>query len=206
MSYWLAYRVIDQDVKQYFGFLWFPIEFPVFVLGIIAYLAWKNYANVINNQGKEIEQGRSLSLLLIMSSAVLYLANLPFSNRGLYLSSFLFLPLILGLAIYPWSLFVNRFTTYVGKISYSVYLVHFFVLNIESYIMNRVDQYPGHYVTSTIIGKPAGLVVIYVMMLGISIPLCTVTWKFVEKPGILVGKKWIARRERNALKIDLVNQ
>jgi peptidoglycan/LPS O-acetylase OafA/YrhL len=201
ISQWLAHRAVSGVVEQYFAFLWFPVEFPVFVLGVITYFVWKDYMSPVYRQSKErscVGMERSLSLLLILASVVLYISNLPFTDSKLYLSSFLFLPFILGLSLRPWGLFVNRFTIYLGKISYSIYLCHFFVLLLVGYLLNRLDRLPSHFVSSTLIGKPAGLIAVFVLTLVISIPLCMFTWRWVEQPGIRLGKRWIARREQSA--------
>lgn len=184
--------------NNYFQFLWFPVEFPVFALGIVAYAAWKQYVKPAEPSGDKLGAGRrsrELSILLIVTSVVLYIACLPFTDQGLYLSSFLFLPLILGLALHPWPLLVNRFTRFMGKISYSVYLCHFFVLKLIEHLLNRL---PNEFLSTSVFGKPLGLAAIYLLALSISIPLCMITWRFVEQPGIRAGKTWIARREEKA--------
>jgi peptidoglycan/LPS O-acetylase OafA/YrhL len=187
-------------LQQYFAFLWFPVEFPVFVLGIIAFMVWKQYVKPTLLSGDPARPSlptRELSMLLIVSSALLYFANLPFNDAGLYFSSFIFLPLILGLSLHPWKFLVNPFTRFMGKISFSVYLCHFFVLRLVQAILDRVDMEPGHLVTTFLYKKPLGLVIAYLMTFAISIPICMLTWRFVEQPGIRAGKAWIRRREEN---------
>jgi peptidoglycan/LPS O-acetylase OafA/YrhL len=86
-----------------------------------------------------------------------------------------------------------------GKISYSVYLCHFFVVNFVHYGMLRINSLlPGRPVTAYLIAKPLGLAVVFLAILAISIPPCMFTWRFVEQPGIRFGKRWIARREQAA--------
>jgi peptidoglycan/LPS O-acetylase OafA/YrhL len=196
ISYWFAALPENAHMdSNYFQFLWFPIEFPVFALGIITYMAWKQY---VKHASLRKGQSRELSLLLIVASVVLYSACLPFGDKGLYLSSFLFLPLILGLAIHPWSFFVNGFTRFMGKISYSVYLCHFFVLKVVKQILTNFDSWPNQFANSYLNGKPLGLVIAFLLTLAMSLPLCMFTWKFVEQPGIRAGKEWIRRREQRA--------
>jgi peptidoglycan/LPS O-acetylase OafA/YrhL len=94
----------------------------------------------------------------------------------------------LGLAIYPWPALVNRFTQFIGKISYSIYLFHFFVLEFVAKVVHLI---PGRIIT----GRLFGLTLVYLATLAISIPLCSITWRLIEKPGIRLGKRWIAHRE-----------
>ncbi len=110
----LALRSPNLSVEQYYAFLWFPVEFPVFALGILSYLGWKF---LIKDQEVRTGTWRNASLLLLFASGMIYLACLPFNDEKLYFSSFLFLPLILALAICPWPFLVNPFTRYLGKIS-----------------------------------------------------------------------------------------
>lgn len=192
-------------MRHYFSFLWFPVEFPVFALGIVAYTVWKQYIKPACRMG-EAQLPRELSMLLILASGVLYatycqvlyVGRQPYDDEGLYLSSFLFLPLILGLSLHPWKFFVNGFTKFMGKISFSVYLCHFFVIRIVENLLDRLDKLPSVFAMAYLRGTPLGLVVVFLVVLAISIPLCMFTWKFVEQPGIRFGKRWIRRREERA--------
>jgi peptidoglycan/LPS O-acetylase OafA/YrhL len=188
----LSLRTADPINQTYFSFLWFPVEFPVFVLGILTYCIWTRYI-----KGKVDASGRQkdLSLLLIVSSFMLYCACLPFTDNQLYFSSFLFLPLILGLSLYPWPLFVNGFTRFIGKISYSLYLIHALVIYYVIYMLSRIDKYPGHLVSRYIYRHALGMPIGFLIMLGISVPICMLSWKFIEQPGIGLGRRIIAHRE-----------
>jgi peptidoglycan/LPS O-acetylase OafA/YrhL len=198
LSTWLAMRSTTAEMEQYFAFLWFPVELPVFLLGIVAYLTWKQFVKPRSLLGSASSgtSARDSSMLLILSSLILFAANLPFTDRRLYLSSFLFLPLILGLSLHPWKIFVNRFTVFMGKISYSVYLVHFFVVKVVGRLLHRIDRLPGNTVAHFIFGRPVGMACVYFLVLAISIPICMFTWKYVEQPGIRIGKRWISKREQ----------
>jgi peptidoglycan/LPS O-acetylase OafA/YrhL len=174
-------------------------------LGIVAYTVWKQYIKPARRMG-EAQLPRELSMLLILASGVLYatycqvlyVGRQPYDDEGLYLSSFLFLPLILGLSLHPWKFFVNGFTKFMGKISFSVYLCHFFVIRIVENLLDRLDKLPSVFAMAYLRGTPLGLVVVFLVVLAISIPLCMFTWKFVEQPGIRFGKRWIRRREERA--------
>jgi peptidoglycan/LPS O-acetylase OafA/YrhL len=187
-SLWLAGRSTDLIHEQYFAFLWFPVEFPVFVLGMLAYCIWKRYGAAL--QGK-----RELSLLLLFGSFMICWGCLPFSDRKLYPSSLVFLPLILSLSIHPWPILVNSFTRFVGKISYSIYLVHFFVIILVSWLLDRVSRMDPYGTSRYIMHRPAGFALVFVLLLGISVPLCMLSWRFIEQPGIRLGRRWISYRE-----------
>ena len=94
ISYWFAAlpeNANNPSLDTYFHFLRFPVEFPVFALGIVAYMVWKQYVKPTDLVGSGPESGRpsrELSLPLIIASVVLYCECLPFNDRGLYFSSF----------------------------------------------------------------------------------------------------------------------
>ena len=179
--------------QQYFAFLWFPVEFPVFVLGLLTYATWTQF--IKTQQALDDGQKCGIALLLVFASFMMYWGSLPFNDLQLYFSSFLFFPLILGLSIYLWPFLVNKLTRFFGKISYSVYLLHFHVLIVVGWVLRRIDQYPSHLVSRFIMGRPIGMVIIFLFAAAISVPICVLTWEFIEQPGIRLGRRLIAYRE-----------
>ena len=189
LSMWLASRAIGPPLQTYFSLVWFPAEFPVFVLGILTYFVWKKYV-------RGAEGHRDLSLLLILASGLIFWGCLPSPDRHLYSSSLLFLTLILALSIHPWAIFVNPFTRFLGKISYSLYLLHFFVDLAVGSLFSHLSHYPA---SRYILERPAGLVLSFLLILGPSIPIAMFTWKYIEEPCIRLGRIWIAGREGRAV-------
>lgn len=186
LSVWLAHRASNPASQQYFAFYWFPVEFPVFALGMLAYCIWARYIWSIKGE-------RELSLLLILASVLIFWGCLPFTDDQLYPSSLLFLTLILALSIHPWAVLVNPFTRFLGKISYSLYLFHFFVVIALGSLVSRLGPASRH-----IVGRPAGFALAFVLLLCISVPICMFTWKFIEQPGITLGRGWIIHREQRS--------
>jgi peptidoglycan/LPS O-acetylase OafA/YrhL len=43
-----------------------------------------------------------------------------------------------------------------------------------------------------------GFVAAYLLILAGSIPLCLLTFTYIEQPGIRLGRNWIRKREANA--------
>jgi peptidoglycan/LPS O-acetylase OafA/YrhL len=187
LSIWLAHRASNPFTKQYFAFLWFPVEFPVFVLGMLAYRIWKTCI-------PEVEKRPDLSLLLIFASGLIFWGCLPFTNEQLYPSSLLFLTFILALSIRPWSFFVNPLTRFLGKISYSLYLFHFFVLIGLGSLISNMEPAASRY----ILDRPIGMVLAFLVLFAASVPICVFTWKSIEEPGIRLGRRWISYREERA--------
>jgi len=187
-----ALRAVDVAQEQYFILFWFPVEFPVFVLGMLAYYVWKQY---IEGCALSLDNRREISALLLTASFMIYCACLPFHDVKLYFSSFLFLPLLLALSMYRWPLLMNRFTAYVGTISYSLYLVHPLVLSLLHSALVRIDARPDHPVTRFVLDQPLGLLGMFLVALALSMPVSMLTRRLIEVPGIDLGRRLIAHRE-----------
>lgn len=167
----------EGTTQIYFRLFWLPVELPIFLLGIMAYFLWKVRAKW---------QDSINPFLIVISSIILFLAALPVQNWGLYLSCVPLITLVIGLSIHPWPLLVNPFTKFVGKISYSLYLMHFFIMITMDRMHIRLPQ------------NGFGLVIAFGLILGTSIPICFLTFRYIEEPGIRLGAKWIRRRETRA--------
>jgi peptidoglycan/LPS O-acetylase OafA/YrhL len=195
LSYLLCYHVswsgwisdIYKNQPEYFFFTWFPIEFPVFCMGIIAV-----YLKDFIDQSITVEARKTLSLILIAVSAILFIQNIPIHNNTLYLSSLGFVPLLLGLSLKPWKVFVNKYIVYIGKISYSIYLVHFFVLIMIENLLIWIEELTN---TSLFFGSKLGFPVVVILVSLGSFFISYATWRWIETPGILLGRSIIAKRE-----------
>ena len=103
--------------------------------------------------------------------------------------------IVLGLAIYPTRLVVNRVTLYFGRISYSFYLLHPTIVFALIPFYRRVDA-QGWLPTASF-GICAAVTVTAVTALA------SVTYKVVEEPGIRIGKRltvWLMDPSRVTLK------
>lgn len=170
--------------KQYFQFLSFSVQFPVFMMGIAGYFFWKEYLTQMYLGAK-----KRLSLILLVAGAVLYSILLPFTDNGLYLSSFVCLILLIALSLHPWSIFVNRYTRFLGKISYSIYLLHFFIyINLQARL-GRAGLPPT-----------VQFILCFFGILLIVIPIAYLTWLSIEEPGIRLGRHVIAQCEGRKLR------
>jgi len=183
-------HVSSPVTAEFATFFSFPVEFPIFLIGIAVYFFWKEkLKGRIKNQ--------SMSRLFIASSLSLFCLALPSGNKTLYLSSLALALLVLGLSIFPWPILVNPFTRFVGRISFSVYLLHYYVLHFAQNVANR---------SALLVHHP--LVAFSVLVLTTTtaiIPLSYLTFRLVEEPGRLLGKLLIAtlenRSQRDSLEV-----
>ncbi len=185
LSYLLG--VAHNDIWEYFTFLYFPVEFPVFCMGILAYQLWR----WITDLHLEARRRRRLSGWLMLMAGAIFVSSLPVSNEKLYWSSLAFVPFIVGCALADWKLIVNPVTVFMGKISYCVYLVHFFVLmglydGAQHFMVLGPNAYKG---------SVAGFFLLLVDVICITLPLAYGLHVAVEKPGIALGRRIVRRGE-----------
>lgn len=186
----LSHFVFASPSRLWTEFLlfWFPAQLPVFSLGILLFfLIFKtDFLIAINARCFEEKEKPIISAILFLLMVVylaVFLFNLPiipdYVKFSLGFSLFIF-----GLSIYPLRLFVNKFWSFLGKISYSCYLMHMVVLTlIGTYLMGIITQY--------ISNTYAIFAVTYMCVITGTVLVSVITHKYIETPGILLGKKII---------------
>jgi peptidoglycan/LPS O-acetylase OafA/YrhL len=188
LLYTPMYPQNEQYLVSSFTYFWLPSQLPVFGLGILLYHIFKRYKNL---------QDRSLGLVLLL---VAVLALLGFSQsdtyKGLLPQHFLmgigFCFLALGLYFSHLKVLINPITVWIGKLSYSMYLVHFAILKL----MNAL--YPhGFPLKGT-----AGTLVAFFLVAGATILVSAVTYNFIEKPGIRMGSTIIRKLEQTKIQTE----
>jgi len=170
------------DSQQYlvdmFSFLWFFSQLPVFILGILLYHIIKKYP----------DKDKKTGMLLLFVSLFLFaafLATYTFGNLmpQHILYSMAFLCFSLSLHFSPQALLVNKITTSIGKLSFSIYLVHFIVINEMKSVFKNGFFLDGD----------SGFMLGFLLVLVVSTCISYVTYKLVEVPGIHLGKKIIRK-------------
>lgn len=165
---------------QTYTFQFFPSQFPVFLIGMFVFL----YMHSKNHSKKftiitVVLFGTLLAIQMILPIKIL---------AGHYLYSIFFGFLVYFLSKYPMKLLVNPLLTYLGKISFSLYLCHVacysyvHTLGIDTYI-HATNPYVEFSLR-------------FLMLLGFSTIIASILYLVVEKPGIILGKKIISKHER----------
>lgn len=163
-----------------FRYYYFPNQFPVFCLGITAYFA-----------AQPREALRPLTLLLL-GLAIVWLSVEGIPPHFVYASAFALL--LLALRQHPYRLLVNPFFTFLGKISFSVYLIHFIVLHwLVTY--RFVDYLPVTDARSAVLN----FLLRYSVLLGISAAVSTLTYYGIEQPFMKLGKRWLQGRKEKVV-------
>lgn len=161
---------IFPQYADYFQFFSFTAEYPIFIMGIAGYFVWKELLQFA-------EKRKQISIMFLIVAAAFYKSLLPFKYATLYQESLVALLLLLALALHPWALFVNPVTRFIGKISYSIYILHFF---------------PCIYLQRSVSGSPlTRFLLCFWGTLAVTVPLAYITWHWIEEPGISVGRRLI---------------
>ncbi len=160
----------NSELWKYFLYKNLMFQLPVFLSGFILYYTIF--------PKKEIRSKKLNRLILpIISLTILFPYLLTFNKYALV--SILFVLVCYFFYKYPIKLFVNKYTSYLGKISFSVYLLHLYAIQVSTAIIkyygildNTLFYYNIHLILSIII----------------VILMASITYKFVEEPGIKLGK------------------
>ncbi len=170
--------ISDNQLWKDYLFLYFSSQLPVFALGIILYFI------VIENESIKTISAKSIFTAgLILISAVCKGDQLIIPGHIFIAIGFLFLGYALSFA--KWSLITNPPMNYIGKISFSMYLVHFAVL----YWLTRlglIDYWANgllNYLTRLLI------------VLAFTVFISSILYRLIEIPFQNLGKKIIAKWE-----------
>jgi peptidoglycan/LPS O-acetylase OafA/YrhL len=177
-----------------FLYLWFPHQLPVFALGTILYLTiahlWENPTSPVNTQAIRWSYPIIGASLITM----IFLANLDLAGRlwpdvasmfpTLIVTSFIFMALGVILAVDRTNILINRPICALGEVSFSAYILHFFVLHkIPVFLPMVFDR--------SAVGWDA--IVTCLGLWGVAVAL---TFGLIESPMIMLGRNLIGRRTR----------
>lgn len=166
----------QQYLVSYFSNFWFFAQLPIFTLGILLYHLVKYFP----------DQNKEIATPIFLLSAFLFAAFIKievFSNllSQQFLFGTAFFLFAISLHFHPHKLLVNKLTTWIGKLSFSIYLVHFLVLKIVGSFI--ADRY-------TLQGN-SGFFAAFLLVATVSAGVSFITYKMIELPGIELGKKII---------------
>ncbi|WP_025122754.1 MULTISPECIES: acyltransferase [unclassified Serratia (in: enterobacteria)] len=87
----------------------------------------------------------------------------------------------------------NRLTRFLGKASYSIYLMHGIVL----YLMKAMGMY--QWIGTLTVSGPMKFLISFTITASVTVGVSWLSYKFIEKPGIDLGKRFIAKKAAFAL-------
>lgn len=169
------------NLRENYLFYWFPNQLPVFTLGILLFYLLKDQLDHVAEKTQSKSQG-----IILFSLVFLGILALMGGVGGPYFPShFLFglgfTLLAYGLGVREKHFLVNRFIIFIGKISFSMYLIHFFVLDIINkwFMKQWLEILPNSVV----------LVAVFLSTFLVSILLSYLLYRLIELPGVQVGRK-----------------
>lgn len=172
---WLL-RGTSVDGNEFLRYYFFN-HLPVFGLGMTAY--W------INKEG--MASVKPKVLLLLLGTVFIYcFVEIPYA----FLYSLVYFLILLTQSRKSYSFLNNAVLVQIGKVSFSIYLVHFAVmyfmgrLNIVQFI--HIDNALSAYLNFT------GL---FLVLTGISFVISYITYKYIEQKGQNIGRAIIKRMD-----------
>jgi peptidoglycan/LPS O-acetylase OafA/YrhL len=196
ISWFLFWKTNDDALKNYFTFLWFPVQLPVFCLGFVLFYCWlwderrpaKDDSISLRYPRSGLSRRRLVAFAMIGTGILGFIAMLPMSNANMLVATLFVALFAFGVVSGQPTLFVNRVTLYLGKISYSMYLLHFFIFMEILRLLPKIDAVSPVRLRDTL----AGLVFVFLTLMTVSALIATVSYKLIEEPGMRLGRRIIA--------------
>lgn len=174
--------ISDKRLWEEYLFMYFPSQLPVFALGILLYF----YSIDISKEGHKCS-GKlllfiGLSLWFQLATGIDYI----FPEHILWSAAFY--TVALALSRYTSLLLVNPIINYIGKLSFSMYLVHFAVLywllyfDFTNYFADDIINYTVRF---------------YIVVM-VTVLISSITYKYIELPFQKLGKTIIGMAEEKA--------
>ncbi|MDR6641219.1 peptidoglycan/LPS O-acetylase OafA/YrhL [Luteibacter sp. 1214] len=178
--------IADGDLWERFVFVWLPNQLPIFLCGICAYFILFGQTGALTRFFHEGNRRANAALFALGVLTLLVVPQLTDDPRAVFLYGLAFGLITLCLYRQPYRWLVTVPMRHIGKISFSGYLVHFFMLQVARKLLARVHAgdhlSPDMYFGATVVVALAGTVV-----------LATITYHLVEVPGQALGKRLIQR-------------
>ncbi|MDA5337632.1 acyltransferase [Stenotrophomonas maltophilia] len=163
-------------------------HFPIFATGILLYY-W------FMDTDADCSMARSKGQAALFAGAFTYFALVQgwmpnILGNPYYFQALAYGLIFVGLALFPWKLVVNRFTSFLGKVSYSVYLLHPTIVYLLIPVYRRVHE------------QQSDLTVAFIACAGLTfvilLPLAWLSYRLIELPGIRLGRRlenrWLPKR------------
>lgn len=166
--------------------LYFPSQLPVFASGIIMF-----FLITIPKTEWKVNPGNILALCFLFMIDLSLGITVFLGSHILF--SIAFIALGFALSRKEFKIIVNPISEYIGKVSYSMYLVHFAILHWLTQL-NLIDLMPSNAVLNYCIR--------FLMVLVLSTIVATVCYQIVEVPFQRLGARLIKRRVKPILEIS----
>lgn len=177
-----AYPPGESALATYFLQLWFVSQACVFPLGFLLF-------QLVVDRQRVASVGQPAAIALVAITVYLCVA---FSSGGYalipahYMFGAAFVIFGLALAAHPFRLLVNAVTRHVGKVSFSVYLLHFWAISLVKSALGPAFSNADPRIWG---------VVCYVATTVLAVLAATLSFHFLERPGQALGSRLIRKLE-----------
>lgn len=171
----------DVEVLRFLYF-WLPNQLPVFGMGFVTYR--------LLPMMRSASKACSVALFCFSATVGMFMVAVPLefsatlSHPAVWrdlVAAFGFMALILALSAMPIAMLVNRVTIYLGKVSFSSYLVQFAVIQGALMLVGKIDA-PGA------LGMVL-LLCVFLPVLGINTAIAAITYTAIERPFLKLGQR-----------------
>lgn len=202
-KYYLEKSPFLSEIKLWNNYLYFflPSQLPVFLLGFVLYYLAPVVSEAYSSNEAKIQAKRGKAAFLLLCMAFFLYIALAFGYYnfipGHFLYGITFILLALSLLLKPFTLIVNLFWCFLGRVSYSIYLSHFAIL----YLVNK-------FITGELLISRFNLpsvVIFFVLVIAtlvLSGAFSMITYYLIEIPSQVVGRNLIAKLEKKSYKIN----
>jgi peptidoglycan/LPS O-acetylase OafA/YrhL len=174
-----SYPADQQYLVSSFLFQNFFGQLPVFAIGILSCFIFENHSDL---KRRVLVFDCVFALIALLQLVILVRFHTNFLSNYIVFSG-LFALGALNLAAFPVGLFVNRFTSFIGEISFSMYLVHFAAI----YFLSKIGF------TSLFNGGDLSSLLYYLCVVAITVLASRFLYVSVETHGISLGKHLIKK-------------
>jgi peptidoglycan/LPS O-acetylase OafA/YrhL len=173
----------ETSITNNFFYRWIPSQFACFGFGMILFKIYQD------GSYKKYISKKSVNLLLVLIVSAALIAAKKFNlvlPQVHHIYACLFMILALLLSVYPWKIYVNNFTVFLGKISYSGYLLHFLVIKQTTIAIEK-------FAPTLMANKMLYFSIVALIGFILTIPLAYLSYKYVELSAVSWGKSLIKR-------------
>lgn len=158
-------------------------HFPIFAVGIALYywfVGLDQHDPLAGSKGQAALFAGAFAYLALVQGWLPNVFGSPY-----YFQAIAYGLVFMGLAQFPWKLVVNRYTSFLGKVSYSVYLLHPTIVYLMIPVYRKIHE------------QQSDLTVAFFVCTGVTfavlLPLAWLSYRLIELPGIRLGRKLEAR-------------
>jgi peptidoglycan/LPS O-acetylase OafA/YrhL len=184
--------VVNGTLDQTYIYWWFPNQFAVFCIGIVMFFILKKSMFDDNGWITKLtlakKQYISIGCILISIVAGYLLLDRVSTPVGQYALSGAFVLFTIGLAVYPFKAIVNKYSIYLGKISYSCYIVHFAVISALYAVLQLIISTSDFNKIPEVYTVPV-FILLFILVVCVTIIIFNYIYKYIEVPGIALGKR-----------------